>query len=89
MKIRAKNKAEKFYDDNTAAQAKTALADHAIVYFNEHQEFGDDTMHRTFTDACDLVCQYERAKDIVAMPKVGDHWDYDKGIVGSFRYRNT
>jgi len=89
MKTRAKNKEEKFYDDNAVAHAKSALADHAVAYFNEHQEFGDDTMHRTFTDACGSAWEYERTKEIAAMPKVGDEWDYSNGVTGTYRYRNS
>ena len=88
MKTRLKNKAEKFHDDNAVAQAKTALADRTVAYFNEHQEL-NDTMHRTFTDARDAVWEYEHAKEIAAMPKVGDEWGYSKGITGVYRYRNS
>jgi hypothetical protein len=87
MKTRAKNKQEKFHDDNAVAHAKAALADHAVVYFNEHQEL-NDTMHRTFTDARDSAWEYEHVKEIAAMPKVGDEWDYSKGITGAYRYHD-
>ena len=86
MKTRLKNKAEKFHDVANVAQAKTALANCAVAYFNEHQEL-NDTMHRTFTDARDAAWEYERIKEIAAMPKVGDEWDYSKGITGAYRYR--
>jgi len=46
-------------------------------------------MHRTFTDARDAVWEYEHAKEIAALPKVGDEWDYSKGITGVYRYRNS
>ena len=46
-------------------------------------------MHRTFTDARDAAWEYEHVKEIAALPKVGDEWDYSKGITGVYRYRNS
>jgi len=89
MKTREKNKAEKLDDSNRLLQAEKAFQSSAIEFTNEFIDSDGNVLYATWQSAVDKKWEIERTKEIAAMPKVGDHWDYDKGIVGSFRYRTT
>jgi len=46
-------------------------------------------LYATWQSTADKRWEIERIKEIAAMTKVGDHWDYSKGITGVYRYRNV
>ncbi len=89
MKTRVKNKAEKLDDSNRLSEAEKAFQSSAVEFTNEFIDSDGKVLYDTWQSTVDKRWEIERIKEIAAMPKVGDHWDYDKGIVGSFRYRNT
>jgi len=89
MKTREKNKAEKLDDSNRLSEAEKAFQSSAIEFTNEFIDSEGNVLYATWQSAVDKKWEIERVKEIAAMTKVGDHWDWDKGVVGSFRYRNS
>ena len=89
MKTRLKNKSEKLDDSNRLSEAEKAFQSSAIEFTNEFIDSEGNVLYATWQSAVDKKWEIDRVKEIAAMPKVGDHWDYGKGIVGSFRYRNS
>ncbi len=87
MKTREKNKAEKLDDSNRLSEAEKAFQSCAIEFTNEFIDSEGNVLYATWQSAVDKKWEIERIKEIAAMPKVGDEWDYSKGITGVYRYR--
>jgi len=87
MKIREKNKTEKLDDSNRLSEAEKAFQSSAIEFTNEFIDSEGNVLYATWQSTVDKRWEIERIKEIAAMPKVGDEWDYSKGITGAYRYR--
>jgi len=89
MKTRLKNKAEKLDDSNRLSEAEKAFQSSAIEFTNEFIDSEGNVLYATWQSAVDKKWEIERIKEIAAMPKVGDEWDYSNGVTGAYRYRNV
>ncbi len=89
MKTRLKNKAEKLDDSNRLSEAEKAFQSFAIEFTNEFIDSEGNVLYATWQSAVDKKWEIDRVKEIAAMPKVGDEWDYSNGVTGTYRYRNS
>jgi hypothetical protein len=89
MKIREKNKTEKLDDSNRLSEAEKAFQSSAIEFTNEFIDSEGNVLYATWQSTVDKRWEIERIKEIAAMPKVGDEWDYSNGVTGAYRYRNV
>ena len=89
MKTREKNKAEKLDDSNRLSEAEKAFQSFAIEFTNEFIDSEGNVLYATWQSAVDKRWEIDRVKEIAAMPKVGDEWDYSNGVTGTYRYRNS
>jgi tRNA A37 N6-isopentenylltransferase MiaA len=89
MKTRLKNKAEKLDDSNRLSEAEKAFQSSAIEFTNEFIDSEGNVLYATWQSTVDKRWEIERIKEIAAMPKVGDEWDYSNGVTGAYRYRNV
>ena len=89
MKTREKNKAEKLDDSNRLSEAEKAFQSFAIEFTNEFIDSEGNVLYATWQSAVDKKWEIDRVKEIAAMPKVGDEWDYSNGVTGTYRYRNS
>jgi len=89
MKTREKNKQEKLDDSNRLSEAKKAFQSSAVEFTNEFIDSEGNMLYATWQSTVDKRWEYERTKEIAAMPKVGDEWDYSEGITGVYRYHNV
>ena len=89
MKTREKNKAEKLDDSNRLSEAEKAFQSSAIEFTNEFIDSEGNVLYATWQSAVDKRWEIDRVKEIAAMPKVGDEWDYSNGVTGTYRYRNS
>jgi len=89
MKIREKNKTEKLDDSNRLSEAEKAFQSSAIEFTNEFIDSDGNVLYATWQSTVDKRWEIERIKEIAAMPKVGDEWDYSNGVTGAYRYRNV
>jgi hypothetical protein len=89
MKTREKNKAEKLDDSNRLSEAEKAFQSSAIEFTNEFIDSEGNVLYATWQSAVDKKWEIDRVKEIAAMPKVGDEWDYSNGVTGTYRYRNS
>jgi len=89
MKTRLKNKSEKLDDSNRLSEAKKAFQSSAIEFTNEFIDSEGNVLYATWQSAVDKKWEIDRVKEIAAMPKVGDEWDYSNGVTGTYRYRNS
>ena len=86
MKTRLKNNVEKSHD---IAQLRLAERDFIRGSQNFFEEFVDcegDIWYSTYQNTRSLyegLCQEQR---VVKHARVGDSWDYEKGITGHYRY---
>ncbi len=87
MKTREKNKAEKLDDSNRLSEAEKAFQSFAIEFTNEFIDSEGNVLYATWQSAVDKKWEIDRVKEIAAMPKVGDEWDYSNGVTGTYRYR--
>ena len=84
-----RNKTEKEREHDVREWEKTTLETAVMFsdFFTEYAELDGDIFFSSYTKAANQIADFERSKHIaLAMPKVGDAWDYDKGIVGRSRY---
>jgi len=89
MKIREKNKTEKLDDSNRLSEAEKAFQSSAVEFTNEFIDSDGNVLYATWQSTVDKRWEIERIKEIAAMPKVGDEWDYSNGVTGAYRYRNV
>ncbi len=89
MKIREKNKTEKLDDSNRLSEAEKAFQSSAIEFTNEFIDSEGNVLYATWQSTVDKRWEIERIKEVAAMTKVGDEWDYSKGITGVYRYHNV
>jgi hypothetical protein len=88
MKARSKNKKERDYDAKILEQATEKFLVAASKFANEFSEMEGEIFYSTFQKFNDSHWAYSNMKDMSDMDKVGDEWDYSKGITGIYRYRN-
>ena len=88
MKVRNKNKKERGYDLLLLEAARTKFLDAASEFSSEFEEMDGDIYHSTFRKFNETNWMYCNQKEVSGMDKVGDEWDYSKGITGIYRYRN-
>ena len=89
MKTREKNKQEKLDDSNRLSEAEKAFQSSAVEFTNEFIDSEGNVLYATWQSTVDKRWEIERIKEIAAMPKVGDEWDYSNGVTGAYRYRNV
>jgi hypothetical protein len=87
MKVRAKNKSEKEYDQLQLNKARYDLAEQATNFASEFSECDGDVFYSTYQDFANKAWQYDHEKSLSAMGRVGPDWDYKKNICGVMRYR--
>ena len=88
MKVRSKNAKEKEYDQTLMIKARRELAEQAVKFANEFAECEGDVFYSTYREFSNKAWEYEREKEIAAIPKVGDTWDWDNKVCGAYRYRD-
>ena len=88
MKTRAKNKKELEYDQKSLTNSTKELADIGSHFLMEFAECGGDVFYSTFVKLQTASFKYDNAKDVISMSKVGEYWDYNKGVTGEFKYRD-
>ena len=89
MKTREKNKAEKLDDSNRLLQAEKAFQSSAVEFTNEFIDSEGNVLYATWQSTVDKKWEINHLKEIAAMTKVGDEWDYSNGVTGTYRYRNS
>ena len=88
MKTRAKNKKETDHDQKSLANSTKELADMVSNFVIEFAECDGDVFYSSFVKLQTASFKYNSAKDVLNMPKVGEYWDYNKGVTGEFKYRD-
>ena len=88
MKARSKNKKERDYDAKVLGEASVKFLSAASNFANEFSEMEGEIFYSTFQKFNDANWTYSNMKEMSNMDKVGDEWDYSKGITGIYRYRN-
>ena len=88
MKARSKNKKERDYDAKILGQATEKFLAAASKFASEFSEMEGEIFYSTFQKFNDANWTYSNMKEMSDMDKVGDEWDYSKGITGIYRYRN-
>jgi|2_EtaG_2_1085320.scaffolds.fasta_scaffold00837_12 hypothetical protein len=89
MKVRNKSKKERDYDNLKLDEAKEKFLTESSSFAGEFAELEGDVFHSTVRSFNNAAWQYDHAKEIVDMTKVGDDWDWSKGIISCWRYRNV
>jgi len=87
MKTRLKNKAEKKFDSNELENNKDEFLKTASEFASEFSDMEGDVYFSTYQKFQNSHWHYDRSLEVMAMKKVGDEWDYSKGITGAYRYR--
>ena len=88
MKTRVKNKKEVEYDQKKLEKCTKELADIAVPFATEFVECGGDVFYATFQKLQNAAWSYDREKEMSKMTKVGEEWEWQKGICGEYRYRD-
>ena len=88
MKTREKNKKEKEHDQKRLEKATKELADVANGFATEFAECDGDVFYSSFQKLKNAAMEYDREKEMSKMTKVGESWDWQKGICGEHRYRD-
>lgn len=88
MKVRSKNKKEIDYDAKLLGEASVKFLDAASKFASEFSEMEGEIFYSTFQKFNDANWAYSNTKEMSDMGKVGDEWNYPKGITGIYRYRN-
>jgi hypothetical protein len=57
-------------------------------FFTEFAELDGDVFFSSYNKAGSASSHYEREKHISKMEKVGKDWDWQKGIIGDYRYND-
>ena len=88
MKTRKKNTKEREYDQAELNKAKYALAEEAVSFAQEFVECEGDVFYSSYKKFSNKAWEYEREKENSAMSKVGDTWDWENKVCGTYRYRD-
>ena len=87
-KPRDKTDKEKAYDLSELEKETLECAEAFSTVFTEFVELDGDIFFSTYSKAGNAVTAFERAKRFLEMPKVGKEWDWEKGIIGDYRYND-
>ena len=87
-KPRDKTDKEKAYDLSELEKETLGCAEAFSTFFTEFVELDGDIFFSTYNKASNAVAAFERAKRFLEMPKVGKEWDWEKGIIGVYRYND-
>ena len=88
MKTRVKNKKEVEYDQKKLEKYTKELADIASSFADEFGECQGDVYYSSFMKLQNAAWSYDREKEMSKMTKVGEEWEWQKGICGEYRYRD-
>jgi len=88
MKTREKNKKEIEIDNQRLTKSTKKLADIANCFASEFAECDGDVFYSSFKNLENAAMGYEQEKEMSKMTKVGETWDWQKGICGEYRYRD-
>lgn len=88
MKTRVKNKKEVEYDQQKLDKATKDLADIAVPFATEFAECDGDVFYSSYQRLQNAAWSYDREKEMSKMTKVGEEWEWQKGICGEYRYRD-
>ena len=88
MKTRAKNKKEIEHDQQKLDASTKELADVANGFASEFAECDGDVFYSTYQKLQNAAWSYDREKEMSKMTKVGEEWEWQKGICGEYRYRD-
>ena len=86
MKTRLKTKAEHIYDKSQLERAEKDFMRGSQNFFGEYVDCEGDVWHSTYQKTLTLyedLCHEQRIEKHL---RVGDSWDWDKGITGHYRY---
>jgi hypothetical protein len=88
MKTRVKNKKEIEYDQQKLYMYTKELADIASSFADEFGDCEGDVYYSSFIKLQNTAERYVREKEMSKMTKVGEEWEWQKGICGEYRYRD-
>tara|TARA_B100000949_G_scaffold9239_1_gene7187 strand:- start:622 stop:927 length:306 start_codon:yes stop_codon:yes gene_type:complete len=87
-KPRDKTEDEEIHDIEKLNEATLKCADGLSEFFTEFVELDGDVFFSSYNKAGFAASNYEREKHISKMNKVGKEWDWEKGIIGDYRYND-
>ena len=87
-KPRHKTEKEEMHDIEKLNEATLKCADDLSEFFTEFVELDGDVFFSSYNKAGSAASHYEREKNISKMEKVGKDWDWQKGIIGDYRYND-
>jgi len=87
-KPRDKSEDEILHDSKELWKATIRCADDMSEFFTEFAELDGDVFFSSYNKAGSAASHYEREKHISKMEKVGKDWDWQKGIIGDYRYND-
>ncbi len=88
MNTRVKNKKEIEYDQQKLDISTKELADIANGFASEFAECEGNVFYSSYQRLQNAAMRYEQEKEMSKMTKVGETWDWQKGICGEYRYRD-
>ena len=88
MNTRVKNKKEIEYDQQKLDISTKELADIANGFASEFAECEGNVFYSSYQRLQNAAWSYEQEKEMSKMTKVGETWDWQKGICGKYRYRD-
>ena len=86
MNTRKKTKIEAQFDHDEVDETQAALNVAYKDFVSEFMEMEGDVLYSTFTKVNNAMHLHDRSVDYAAMKKVGDTFDFEKGVVGKWRY---
>ena len=87
-KPRDKSEDEILHDSKELWKATIRCADAMSEFFTEFAEMDGDVFFSSYNKAGSAASHYEREKHISKMEKVGKDSDWQKGIIGDYRYND-
>jgi len=86
MNTRKKTKTEVQFDHDEVDETQAALNVAYKDFVSEFVDMEGHVLYLTFVKVTDAMHVHDRAADYAAMTKVGDTFDFEKGVVGKWRY---
>ena len=86
MNTRKKTKTETQFDHDEIDETQAALNVAYKDFVSEFVDMEGHVLYLTFVKVTDAMHVHDRAADYAAMTKVGDAFDFEKGVVGKWRY---
>jgi len=86
MNTRKKTKTEAQFDHDEVDETQAALNVAYKDFVSEFVDMEGHVLYLTFVKVTDAMHVHDRAADYAAMTKVGDTFDFEKGVVGKWRY---